>query len=446
MKILVTERQIKILTNYILSEQKVSGAPVKAQFVDTDVVNFFNILESIDTPIQEEKVGEIKYQQQVEAVQIGLLILGYQLPKRGVDGLFGPETGVAIAKYKQDNNIKDSINEVMTPIGSEVDDVMTVDSDTYRDPVNKALLDDIKKAADNAGLKVTITTASTGHDQMTKSGNTSRHSYGAAIDIAIINGVGSKDPKFKEYGNRLRDELVRMGYSNNVESGKDKAVLWQTSGHYGHLHVSNIVGVKDKSTISRKPETIDTIFVQNMIQKLKTKNITSEVLAKYVDPTIRKGGGDFMEIDLLTNEGYDKYYKVANNYITRYNPKALVNGKMLADAAKDTLILTGKYVPVELALAQLTEEGGLNPNTSVRPIRTKNPFNIGNTETKSRTFNSFEDGVKAYYLTIAKNYISHKRNVNLLLKDFTNNAGYRYAQNPNYERNLNKIIRSIPKT
>jgi hypothetical protein len=334
----------------------------------------------------------------------------------------------------------------LVPINSEVDDYVTVDNDTARDKVNKELLDDIKKAAQETGIKVTITTASTGHDTMTKSGNVSRHGYGAAVDIAIMNGVGSGDSKFKEYGNLLRDALVRMGYSNNVESGKDKAVLWQVSGHYGHLHVSNKVGVTDTSSTSVKsnPETITKELVQSMITKLKSMNITKEMLSKYVDPSIRRGGGQFVEIDLQTDEGYKKFLSIADKYINRYNPKAFVKGKMLADAAKATFDATGKYVPVEIALAQLTEEGGLKSDPTAVPIRTRNPYNIGNTGTKFRTFNSFEDGVKAYFLTMAKNYISSKRDTNLLLKDFTNNAGNRYAQNPDYERNLNKIIRNIP--
>jgi peptidoglycan hydrolase-like protein with peptidoglycan-binding domain len=32
-------------------------------------------------------------------MQIGLIILGYDLPVHGVDGLFGPETARAVTKF-----------------------------------------------------------------------------------------------------------------------------------------------------------------------------------------------------------------------------------------------------------------------------------------------------------------------------------------------------------
>ena len=38
-------------------------------------------------------------------MQIGLMILGFDLPKHGVDGLFGPETASSVQKFATDNNI-----------------------------------------------------------------------------------------------------------------------------------------------------------------------------------------------------------------------------------------------------------------------------------------------------------------------------------------------------
>lgn len=117
------------------------------------------------------------------------------------------------------------------------------------DGINPNLLEDINKAAIAAGIEVTITTAVTGHDNTTKSGNVSRHTKGTGVDIAILNGIGSGkatnatngNATFRANGNKLKDALVALGYSWNVESGKDKAVLWQTNtagNHYNHLHVS----------------------------------------------------------------------------------------------------------------------------------------------------------------------------------------------------------------
>lgn len=124
---------------------------------------------------------------------------------------------------------------------------------THLDSVNKPLLDDLNAASKAAGIVTTITTASTGHPSNTVNGIPSRHTKKTAVDISILNGIGSGgatnsangNAEFRSLGNKLKDALVSMGYSLNVESGNDKAVLWQTNtggNHYNHLHVSNNSG------------------------------------------------------------------------------------------------------------------------------------------------------------------------------------------------------------
>ena len=94
---------------------KKTDDPKKADLVGTDVEEFYNTLESIDSPIFQQNLGTMEYQKDVETVQIGLKLLGYELPKFGVDGLFGPETAIAVNKFKSDNKIKEetssNINE-----------------------------------------------------------------------------------------------------------------------------------------------------------------------------------------------------------------------------------------------------------------------------------------------------------------------------------------------
>jgi len=118
------------------------------------------------------------------------------------------------------------------------------------DPINPNLLADISTAAIIAEVQVTITTAVSGHKTNTKSGNISRHATGNGVDIAILNGIGSGgatnatngNATFRALGNRLKDALVSLGYTLNVESGQPKAVLWQSNAggvnHFNHLHVS----------------------------------------------------------------------------------------------------------------------------------------------------------------------------------------------------------------
>ena len=85
--------------------------PKKADYVSDNVNEFFSTLSQIDRPLFQQKEGNMTYQKEIETVQIGLILLGYQLPQYGVDGLFGPETANAVEKFKKDNEIKASINE-----------------------------------------------------------------------------------------------------------------------------------------------------------------------------------------------------------------------------------------------------------------------------------------------------------------------------------------------
>ena len=144
------------------------------------------------------------------------------------------------------------------------------DSDgTQNDSVNKPLLDDIQNAAKSVGIVATITTAKTGHNQTVKgSSNVSRHMNGTGVDVAILDGIGADgatnanngNAKFRELGFKLKDALVSMGYSWNIESGNDKAVLWQTNtggNHYNHLHISNRSGETSDSPTTSVNTTSD---------------------------------------------------------------------------------------------------------------------------------------------------------------------------------------------
>ena len=147
---------------------------------------------------------------------------------------------------------------------------------TKNDLVTKALLDDIQKAANSVGVTATITTAKSGHNVHVKnSKRTSRHMKNVAVDVAILNGIGSGgasnsrngNAEFRRLGNKLKNALVSMGYSWNRESGNDKAVLWQTNtggNHYNHLHISNRTGVSSSINVgsedSDTEETTSTSF------------------------------------------------------------------------------------------------------------------------------------------------------------------------------------------
>lgn len=151
------------------------------------------------------------------------------------------------------------INEDMITVSSGGYDFVTTDNDaTKTDKINKALLDDINTAAKRAGVKVTVTTAKTGHSDKTTTGNQSRHTTQQAVDLAILDGVGAGgatnahngNPKFRVLGDKVVAELEKMGYTRNTEGPSNpKAVLWQTNtggNHFNHIHVSNKTGEASK--------------------------------------------------------------------------------------------------------------------------------------------------------------------------------------------------------
>ena len=130
------------------------------------------------------------------------------------------------------------------------------------DKINLSLLSDINAAANSSGIKVTIGTAVSGHDETTSSGNKSRHPTGEAVDISRINGVGwtsKSDADSKKILSSIESfvsNLRNAGYSVNSESGNPKSVLYfGFPGHDNHVHVSSTVGSSSTDTKIEKPET-----------------------------------------------------------------------------------------------------------------------------------------------------------------------------------------------
>lgn len=144
------------------------------------------------------------------------------------------------------------------------------------------------------------------------------------------------------------------------------------------------------------------------------------------------------------NADFEQYAQKAEKYIKKVNPNTDVTGNMLAAGAQMAYQKTGKIVPVELALAQLQQEGylakGSKPN---KPQRTKNPFNVGNTDDGSVVnHDTLQSGINTYYDLMSRQYLS-ARNPEQLLENFVNRAGNRYASDRNYENALKKLIKNM---
>ena len=287
----------KVLKNIGINKDDITNDdPKKADEVSDSVVEFYKNLDDAIAAggLSQQQQGSMTYQAQVESMQIGLILLGYELPSHGVDGLFGPETASAVNKYITDKGIKSEVNEAFVQLNDTNYSNVKFDKDgTQYDQLNQALLDDLQTAASNAGVVITITTAKSGHGNLTINGRPSRHATNTAVDIALLDGIGAGgasnesngNSQFRELGDKVKNELLNIGYALNAEGGNQKAVLWQTNtggNHFNHLHVSNTEGVSGSApseTMSKAtPE-----FLKSIVDSLKQRGVTSEDLKKHID-------------------------------------------------------------------------------------------------------------------------------------------------------------------
>ena len=449
-----------------LFEDKVDNQK-KANLVEKDVEDFFATLQKIaENPegLKQQRAGSMTYQKEAETIQISLLLLGYELPKFGVDGLFGPETAAAIEKYKADNkNISEKnwsnsllanrLIEELQLVELETTNFTNLkhdDDQTKNDKVSKVLLDDIQKAAKSAGVVAKINCAQHGHPSMNDPSDKSRHKRNIAVDISSIDGFGSGTSEFKQKGDKLKDELVKLGYTWNKESGETKSVLWQTNlggDHFNHLHISNALGAESHQGVSPTGTESETIlepsYVLLMIDQLKKRGIKSTDLQRYINVGTLEGSKSFTRLDLTKENDYKTYAQICQKFIDANQPNLLeITGEMMAQSAKRAFDKYRSYVPPELALAQLVQEGGIkNGKKRSRPIRTKNPFNVGNTDSGENEFqNTVQGGIDRYYNLVASKYLGREKTADDLLQNYVNKNGSRYASDQNYEVALSNIV------
>ena len=414
--------------------------PSKADFVDDDVRKFLTDLKSIKEPVTEQKLGSMQHQKEVETIQIGLVLLGYELPRHGVDGLFGPETAEAVRKYKTDNNI---ISEGFI---SGIDEMVWNKMPWGIDAGNK-----------HNGLKWS------NHDTHIHFGFTNVDVAVKVIEKALSLGLHAGENPYTSKVNPVHvDDSFHYNTFSQTVNGKKVGGGLDVSGNPSKMEelfnwVSTEIGGGDSVTMDSELDTdtekstIETVtpeMAQSMASKLELKGVTKEQLNQLIDKVTTGGGDIFTDIDLTTEEGYKMYSEICDVFIKSKTTNLLnITGDMLASSAKRTFEKRNKYVPPELALGQLAAEGGIgNPDTNSLQLRTKNPFNVGNMDDGSTIdHSSVQSGIDAYYNLIATDYIGKGKTAQDLINNFVNHEKSRYARSPNYEKVVGSIARQVNK-
>ena len=411
--------------------------PSKADFVDNDVSKFLTDLKSIKEPVTEQKLGSMQHQKEVETIQIGLVLLGYELPRHGVDGLFGPETADAVRKYKTDNNI---ISEGFI---SGIDEMVWNKMPWGIDAGNK--VDGIKWSNHDTHIHFGFTDAQVAVKVIEKALELGLHA-GENPYTSKVNSVHvGNSHHYNTFSQTVNGKKVGGGLDVSGDPSKMEELFnWVSTEIGGGESVTMSNSDTDESSV----ESVTPEMAQSMASKLELKGVTKEQLSQLIDKVTTGGSDVFTDIDLTMEEGYKMYSEICDVFIKLRTPNLLnITGDMMASSAKRTFEKRNKYIPPELALGQLAAEGGIgNPDANSLPIKTKNPFNVGNTDDGSTIdHSSVQSGIDAYYNLIAKDYIGKGRTAQDLIYNFVNHKNLRYAGAPNYEKVVGSIARQVNK-
>jgi len=180
------------------------------------------------------------------------------------------------------------------------------------DNISIALLQDVQTAAKNAGLKVDITTAVSGHRP------SRTHDKGNAVDISIINGKAVSLSNRAD-ADKLVAQLEKMGYVKNIENKSiSKSVLtFGFEGHDNHVHISNITSSpSDTSSTSNTSDTSNTSNISNSSntsntsdtsndEYLKKREAFKQMFGKIISSAI--GVNEHVKnVDMIKNKSYKK--------------------------------------------------------------------------------------------------------------------------------------------
>ena len=260
-----------------------SDDPKKADLVSDDVNEFFKTLEDASNSggLSQQKRGSMSFQKGVESMQIGLILLGYELPKYGVDGLFGPETAAAVNKFNSEKEIVSEAIEFVSGKGL----IGKPGQGTHNaSDWQSANAWDVKTEPNAPVKSLTSGTVS----KVYKSGSG-------------LKSVGNK----KIYGDQVTvtsssgPDVFYTHITSSVSQGQNISVgdvignVMEIPGMPPHVHVglssgnlSDLAANLPQATGGSEPEKIvqaTPAMLNKLIELLKEKGVTSEDLKKQID-------------------------------------------------------------------------------------------------------------------------------------------------------------------
>ena len=258
-------------------EEKIDD-PKKADIVDDNVTKFLNTLKDFDGEVRQQESGGYEFQKVVETFQIGLELLGYHLPRYGVDGLFGPETAGQLNKFKDDNEIEYNKQKKSTFDKQSAEkmhellkgkSISSKDIEKYIDQVVE--LEEYEEELQNSGV-----------DSLSDS-QFMKYFFDEIFDKLGVNRTEEKEKFFMAW--------------RQAESGTAKFNPFNTTKTMNVDGVTNYnpVGVKnypDMSTgIMATVKTLKLPYYEDLIEKLNDDTITAEELASTDDLNTWGTGG-----------------------------------------------------------------------------------------------------------------------------------------------------------
>lgn len=312
----------------------------KADVVEPDVQKFFDTLERAaeGDGISQQERGSMTFQKEVESMQIGLILLGYELPRFGVDGLFGPETAAAVNKFtseKVGGDTKTSVTEAVKLVsqgggligkpghgthnasdwqsGNAWDVTGPVGAEVYS--ITNGVVDRVKKAS--GGL--------------IRSGV--KKIYGDQVSVK------SNDGKPDIFYTHI-DSVVNQG--DSVKEGDVIGTIMQINGIPSHVHVgvssgnlsdlalglSSAVGGSAGAQMTKATPQM----IKKLIELLKQRGVTSKEIQQYTNIS------DLNYTGSTDNEFYTTLLQVLQAPVTQENMKFLLAWRQAEGKA-------GKYNP-----------------------------------------------------------------------------------------------------